>query len=274
MEKIIKNVLIFGATSSMACELIPRLLEDNTHIYAISRKELNITHSNLFKFNLDLTKDDEIDSIFEKLKDITFDVILNFQGVAICSPVECLDRIELQKQFDISVFSLVRILNNLRGKINKNGIFLNVSSMASYGIFPFLSPYSMAKASSDILLNCFEIETGIKTVSIKPGVVGTKFWKFCVDENSCNFNKMQGDYKLIGEFLIDNALKNSNKGISPKKVSDLIYKIIYTKNPKSSYNIGVDSYFARFVSYFKGRLIFNLIRKILNKKVKRFKNER
>lgn len=272
MKNKIKNVLIFGATSSMGMELISLLKDKDLTIWAVSRKPLEIEACNLLKFNLDLSSDRQIDAFFNENKDITFDAVINFQGVAISSPVEFLEREELQKQLDVSLFSIVRILYNLKNRISKNGIIINISSMASFGIFPFLSPYSISKASSDILLNCYEMETGIKTVSVKPGVVGTKFWKFCVNENMQNFNKMTEKYKDIGSFLVDNALKNSNRGIKAADVSKLVYKILYSKNPKSSYLIGPDSYLAYIGSLFKGRFLFGLIRKILKDKVRKFKN--
>lgn len=271
MKKEIKNILIFGATAQMAHRLIEILLNDGINVYAVSRKELNLENRNLHKFNSDLTIEDNINKIFNSIE-VKFDYIINFQGVAISSPVEKLDKIELEKQLDISLFSLLYVLKNAKNRLNKNGIILNISSMAAFGIFPFLSPYSIAKASSDILLNSFEIETGIKTVSIKPGVVGTKFWKFSVDENKENFNKFEGEYREIGEFLKENALKNSNRGLKPEYVSKFIYKILYSNNIKSSYLVGIDSYFTSFASNFKGRILFDIIRKVLNLRIKRQNN--
>lgn len=270
MKKKLENVLIFAATSDMAKPLIKKLLAEGCHIYAASRSNLDFEDKNLFKFHLDLSLEENINDFFRKLpNEIAFDSVINFQGVAISSPVEFLDRKSLEYQLNISLFSLLCVLKNLRGKIKKDGHIINISSMASFGIYPFLSPYSIAKASSDILLNCYEIETGIKTVSIKPGVVGTKFWEYCVKENRENFEKFPFEYEKIGKFLKENAIKNSNKGIKPVEVSNLIYKILYKRNTKSSYLIGSDSYFASFVSKFKGRTLFKLIRKILDKRQKR-----
>lgn len=271
MRKKITNVLIFGATAQMAHLLIKMLLEDGINIYAVSRKELDIEDKNLHKFNSDLTVEDNINKIFNSLE-VKFDYIINFQGVAISSPVEKLDKNELQKQLDISLFSLLYVLKNSKNALTKNSAIINISSMAAFGIFPFLSPYSMAKASSDILLNAFEMETGIKTVSIKPGVVGTKFWKFSVDENIENFNKFEGEYKKIGEFLKENALKNSNRGLKPEYISKFIYKILYSNKIKSSYLVGIDSYFTSFISNFKGRILFDIIRKVLNLRITRQNN--
>lgn len=274
MKKKREKILIFGATSDMALPLIKKFNNDGSEIYAVSRSKLDLEYEKLYKFNCDLSLEKNINSLFEKFPPIEFDAVINFQGVAISSPVEFLQKEELQKQLDISLFSLLAILKNLNGKIKEDGIIINISSMASFGIYPFLSPYSMAKASADILLNCYETETGIKTVSIKPGVVRTKFWEFCVKENSENFEKFKGKYEKAGEFLKSNALKNANKGILPEDVSKVIYKAVLSKNPKSSITVGQDAFIASIVSNFKGRLLFAIIRKILKKRIKGFLNEK
>lgn len=274
MKKKREKILIFGATSDMALPLIKKFNNDGSEIYAVSRSKLDLEYEKLYKFNCDLSLEENINSLFEKFPPIEFDAVINFQGVAISSPVEFLQKEELQKQLDISLFSLLAILKNLNGKIKEDGVIINISSMASFGIYPFLSPYSMAKASADILLNCYETETGIKTVSIKPGVVRTKFWEFCVKKNSENFEKFKGKYEKAGEFLKSNALKNANKGISPEDVSKVIYKAVLSKNPKSSITVGKDALIASIVSKFKGRLLFAIIKKILKKRIKGFLNEK
>ncbi len=274
MSKNLKNVLIIAATSDMAQKLIKKLSDDNVEIYAGSRNILSLDLPNLHKFSLDVSDSKSIENFFSNLDNVLFDAVICFQGLAIVSPVEFLSEDELLRQLNVSTFSLLNILKKIKNKIRKNGLVINISSMSGFGIFPFLAPYSISKASSDILLACYEIETGIKTVSIKPGVVSTKFWKYCIDENKDNFSAFKGEYENAGKFLINNARKNANKGIHPDKVSDLIYKILYSKNPKFSYTIGKDAKIAAFFSLFKGRTLLKAVRKILNKRIKGYINDR
>ncbi len=270
MKKKLKNVLVFAITSSMADFVVKKLLEEDVFVYGTKRSDYNFTHKNLRVDKVDLSNEDEINAYFNSV-DVKFDAVICFQGVAISSPVEFLDKRELQKQLDNSLFSYLYILKNLPNKMNKDGIVIGLSSMAAFGIYPFLAPYSISKSSVDTLLNCFEIETGIKTVSIKPGVVGTKFWQFSVRENEKNFEKFKDRYYDVGIFLKKNALKNANRGLSPEDVSKLIYNILYKNNPKTSYCIGIDSIAAKFVSNFKSHFLNSIIRKFLGK---RMNNER
>ncbi|MCD8025004.1 MAG: SDR family NAD(P)-dependent oxidoreductase [Candidatus Gastranaerophilales bacterium] len=266
-----KNILIFAATSDMAKSLTDLLLLRGENVYCTYRSPLLKEHENLKKFKLELTDEKGVNDFFGQFEGIKFDAVINFQGVAISSPVEFLKTEDFQKQLDVSVFSLIYILRALRGKINPKGQVINISSMASYGLFPFLAPYSTAKAAADILLSVYEIETGVKTVSIKAGVAGTKFWQYSVNEN--DFSNFPYEYESAAKFLKTNALKNSKKGLSPNDIAKLIEKIIYSKNPKASYNIGLDSKAAALISKFKGRTLYNLIRKIAKMRIKRFQNE-
>ena len=205
-----KNVLITGATSEIAVLLIKKLLEKNVIVYALSRSELTIEDELLKKTRIDLTDEFAINNYFVMLNDVKFDAVICFQGVAISAPVEFLSFGELNKQLSISLFSILSILKNLRRRLTKGAKVIAISSMASYGIFPFLAPYEISKSSVDMLLCAYEIETGIKTVSVKPGVVGTKFWKYCVNENKDNFDKFPFEYKHMGEFLKDNEEHKEN----------------------------------------------------------------
>lgn len=261
-----KNVLILGATSDMADLVLNYLVENQVNVYAISRSKLEFESDLIHKFNADLSIESEINRVFGEINDVKFDAVINFQGVAISAPVEFLSISDLTYQYQVSVFSLVSVLKNLRGRLIQNAKVISISSMASFGMFPFLAPYETAKASADIILNCYEMETGVKTVSIKPGVVKTKFWQASIDLNKDNFANFPFEYEKIGKFLQLNAKRNENRGISANDVSKLIIKILNKKNPKASYTIGKDAKLMEVLSHFKSRSLFSIIRRTLKKR--------
>ena len=135
---------------------------------------------------------------------------------------------------------------------------MNVSSMASYGIFPFLSPYCISKSSADILLNLFSIESNIKTVSIRPGAVATKFWESSIELNKNVFENNKETFTNEKDFLVQNAQKNSLHATNPIYVAKKIAQIVELKNPKNVYNIGKDAKIAK-LSRFIPTDIFNPI---------------
>ncbi len=156
---------------------------------------------------------------------------------------------------------------NLIEKAN-NGKIINISSMASFGIFPFVAPYCASKRALDILFNCLEVESkqNIKVISIKPGVIATPLWEKSIT-NNCNLTN-DIKYKKEFDFLINNAQKNSTKGLDVKKVRDLVLRTDKCKNPKKSYTIGFDAKIAEFLSILPQDIITYLMKKGLELKLK------
>ncbi len=269
-----KNVLLIAAGSDIAKSLIKLLLKEGEcnkfNIFASYRKNLPEKSESFTPFILDLCDEKSFIEAFENFQDIKFDAVVNFAGAAITSPVAKLNPDDLKFQLDVTTVGLARLLKHVYPYLNKNSKVINISSMASFGIFPFISPYCASKAASDILLNAFELETGISCVSIKPGVVKTKFWQYCIDLNESNFKNFDGEYKKIGEFLLENAKKNSNRGISPDEAAAVIFKALKAKHPKKSYLVGLDAYFASFSKFIPKGVLNKLIKFTLDKRVRNF----
>lgn len=272
-----KNILLVAANSDIAKSLIDLLLnksENKFNIFAAYRRNLPQKKEAFTPVILDLCDDNSFFALEEQIKNIKFDAVVNFAGVAITSPVSKLNSDDLNLQFNVSTVGLAKLLKFIYPHLDKNSKVINISSMASFGVFPFISPYCAAKAAADILLNSFEIETGIPCVSIKPGVVGTKFWQYCIDLNEGNFKNFDREYENIGKFLLQNAKKNASKGVSPFDVAKVILKAIEARHPKSSYLIGKDAYFASLARFIPKKFLNKIIRYTLNKRVRKsIKNE-
>lgn len=263
-----KNILIIGLNSELAQDTIAELKQNNWNIYATSR-QVGMMDEKVREFNLDVTNEIDFIHLKEKFKDIKFDVILNFAGIAIAGAVEELNEIELRKQFDVNFYGLLKIIKYFAPNLEKNGRLINVSSMASYGIFPFLSPYCASKAAADILLNSYSVENNTKVVSIRPGAVATKFWETSIEINKNTFESNNEKYKSEKEFLVKNANRNSLHAINPIYVAKKIAHIVELKNPKPIYNIGLDAKFAKLTRFVPQRWINGLIKFVLKYRVKR-----
>ena len=263
-----KNILVIASTSELAQRTISELKNKGYNIFATSRHSANVMDENVIEYQLDVSDEFSFIHLKEKIANIKFDTIINFAGIAIAGAVDELNELELKKQFDVNLFGLLRIIKHLCPSLEEDGKLINVSSMASYGIFPFLSPYCMSKASADILLNTYSIETGVKTVSIRPGAVATKFWESSIDlnkeilENNSKYNKEK-------DFIVKNANRNSLHAMNPIGISKKIAKIVTLKNPKTVYNLGIDAKFAKCTRFVPQKIVNSVIRFILNKRIKK-----
>lgn len=253
-----KTVVITGATSGIGNLLVKEFIKQGCRVFAGYRniklkKELTDISENVIPFRIDMSKEwtisDAAKFILEKTDKI--DTLINVAGCVIPGPMECLGVDKIKEQFEINTFSHIQFTQGLFPKlvVNGGGKIINISSMASFGIYPFIAPYCASKRALDILFNSMQIECGcdIKVISIKPGVVKTPIWEKSIE---CNQDVLANNDKYQKElaFLAKNAKKNSTRGLSPQKVVDFIVKIEGLEKPKASYTIGLDAKFAEFLS--------------------------
>ena len=183
---------------------------------------------------------------FIKSKTDGIDSLINVAGCVVAGPIEKLPVSEIRKQFEVNTFSHLdfsqRLFNLLRG-----GKIINISSMASFGIFPFVAPYCASKRALDILFNSLCIESGVKVVSIKPGVIATPLWDKSVELNKSSIENCAG-YEKEMKYMISNAHQNGQKGLNVQKVADVVLKADRAINPKTSYTVGFDAKLAEIFS--------------------------
>ncbi len=257
-----KNILVIAGSSDIVLESVRLLLDKDFNIYATSRADINLEHDNLHKYTLDVCDLGSFNRLCDKLSDINFDAIIYAAGCAVASPVENLNEDELRRQLDVNLFGLLRTLKFFSKNLNRGARIINISSMAAYGLFPFLSPYCLSKASSDILLRAFSVESGTKCISIRPGAIKTKFWQRSIDDNKNNFDNFSDKYRSIGEFMLRNAEKNSVCALEPLYAAKAVCKAVCARNPKHVITVGNDALLCSFASRFLPDSLLNSLIKL------------
>ena len=243
-----KVYVITGATSGIGKAIVERLSSGNT-VFAGYRNEKYLPElSGATPFFIDMEKTDTIEKAanFIKSKTDKIDTLINVPGCVVAGAMEQISVNEIRKQFEVNTFSHLdfsqKLLTLLRG-----GKIINISSMASFGIFPFVAPYCASKRALDILFNSLSIESGVKVVSIKPGVIATPLWDKSIELNKNSIENCAG-YEKEMKYMVSNARKNGEKGLDVQKVVDVILKADREINPKTSYTVGFDAKFAQMIS--------------------------
>lgn len=278
-----KYVLITGASSGLGKAAALKLAQEGFKIFAGVRKQedkdaLENLHENIKAVFLDVTNEESIQRAFEKIKETTDSLyaLVNNAGIALAGPVEFMPSEVLKKQFDVNVFGAIRVAQEALPMMKNlsDTRIINISSMASYGIFPFVSPYCASKRALDMFFNSLLLECkmpNLKVISIKPGVVATPIWNKSIEATIKSFEqqyeKVMAKYGKEITYVSENARKNDNKGLKAEDIADLLHKVLSVKNPKLSYNIGKDSYFARLMSYLPQNLSNFLIKKGLDYRI-------
>ncbi len=251
-----KVYVITGSTSGIGKELVRVFSQDKDNlVYAGFRNEKKLDRNsgdNVKYFYIDLNDDNSIDKAIEFMKSqgIKIDTLINVAGCVAAGPIETIDVERLREQFNVNTFSHIKFTQGLVDLL-ENGRVINISSMASFGHFPFISPYCASKRALDIFFNAFALENhkNIKVISVKPGVIATPIWEKSIVANLKYLDDCK-KYEKELEFLKENAKKNEKNGLKVEKVGEKIKKIDSLKNPKSSYTIGQDALFASLLSVF------------------------
>ncbi len=261
-----KTYVITGSASGIGKGVLEKLCADNI-VFAgyrnpLHKETLESLSPNIYPFYVDYSKPETIKqaSDYIKSKCTKIDTLINISGCVVAGPVEKIQMNEIRRQFDVNVFGHIELMQGLV-EIMDGGKIINVSSMASYGVFPFISPYCASKRALDMFFNSFMIENkkNIKVISIKPGVIRTPLWEKSIEENSKNFEQFK-EYPKEMEYILKNAKKNETSGLSVDKVVNVILRADSAFNPKLSYTVGVDALCARIISKLPQGLVNYLIR--------------
>ena len=270
-----KTYVITGATSGIGNAIVAELCKNNI-VFAGYRDERKLhqskvlKHKNVRPFYIDMTDVVSIDNAANFIKSETkkVDTLINAAGCVVAGAVEEVSIGSVRNQFEVNTFSHLDFTQKLL-PILTNGKIINISSMASFGVFPFVAPYCASKRALDILFNSLQVEYGnkIKVISIKPGVIATPLWDKSIDINASllsNNKKYEKEYK----YLVENAKKNAKNGLNVEKVVKTVLKADSSEHPKSSYLVGTDAVLASMFSHLPQGLINKVLELGMKIKIK------
>ena len=265
-----KIYVITGATSGIGKALAEHFSKENTVFVGYRNKEkLESLPQNAIPFFIDSNNEKSIESAanFIKSQVNKIDTLINVSGCVVAGAMEHIPPSELRRQFEVNVFAHINFTQQLLSHID-NGKIINISSMSSFGIFPFIAPYAASKRALDIMFNALqlEIKKNITIISIKPGVIATPLWEKSILENEKAFNTCN-NYDKEMSFMIKNAKKNANQGLPVEKVVNKIIKIDNLTNPKPSYTIGFDAKIAEIISHLPQQMLNKLIKLKISKRI-------
>ncbi len=269
-----KTYVITGATSGIGKALALFFAEGNT-VFAGYRSAGKLAElpDNVIPFFIDSTNSDSIKDAAEFIKSKTnkIDTLINVAGCVVAGAMENLSISELRRQFEVNVFSHIDLTQQLL-PILDGGKVINISSMSSFGIFPFIAPYAASKRALDIMFNAMqlEIKKNIKIVSIKPGVIATPLWEKSIEENCKSFSNCT-NYENEINFMVKNARKNGTNGLPVQKVVKLIAKIDTMPAPRPSYTLGADAKIAEIFAHLPQGILNKIIKFKLAQKAKSVK---
>jgi NAD(P)-dependent dehydrogenase (short-subunit alcohol dehydrogenase family) len=249
-----QTILITGCSTGFG-KLTAKLFHKNGwNVIATMRspeKETELTQmDNILVTKLDVTDKESVTKAVSQglAKFGTIDALVNNAGYGGHAFLEQFSEEQIYKMFETNVFGVMRVsravLPHMRKQ--KNGVIINVTSMAGYAGLSLSSIYSASKFAVEGLTEAMALEYkpfNIKVKAVAPGAYGTNF--IAATDNSLE----QGDSELIpvaqkiaAHFagLVEQMLNQGGETADPQEVADKIYECITSETPVHNI-IGADA---------------------------------
>ena len=240
MNQTKKVVLLTGATGGLGTAIAAHLDKNLFKVYGAGRK--NIQTDNYIPVYLDLLDSESIKKGIKEIisKEGRIDILINNAGIGITGSIEETNLTDVKKVFEVNFFGMMQLIQEVLPHMRKqkSGKIINISSIAGYTGLPYRGIYSATKAAVMRMTEALSAELypfGIKVVEIAPGDFRTKIAEGRIYTPLNESSPYYQDYKRILK-MIDLEVE---QGLEPEVLGKKVSKIIFKKNPRLTYNIGI-----------------------------------
>ena len=271
-----KVVIITGASRGFGELIAKKFQKENFQVIATMR---NVDSSPSLKKlenvdikKLDVTVKSDIKNVVEYTveKYGRIDILINNAGYGAFGFLEEASDEEIRNQFNVNYFGLIDCIKGVLPQMRKqkDGVIVNISSIAGRFGLPFTSLYNSSKFAVEGLTECLHYELSLFGIDIKtvaPGSFRTGF------HDSINFteDEKKEDLDVVRENL-KKALEDGIKNKPPfpfgfgnnDDVANFVFKKSITKSKVSNF-IGRDTKIINFfIKIFGRELLFKIIKKL------------
>lgn len=238
-----QSVIITGANSGLGFALAKRFVKAGDRVYGISKTKRNWSYvkseladsGHFFLYQLDVTSEPKVrkwlKNFRRKVKKI--DILINSAGYSSRpTPVEKLSVKEFQKNISANLFSAFLMCKYALPifKSQKQGLIINIASMAGKRAVPNLAAYSASKFGVLALSQSIAKENpnaGFKCITVCPGGMNTIM-------RVKLFGKADAERQQSPDYVADIILKIVQNKISVESGGDIIIRHgkIAAINPK------------------------------------------
>tara|TARA_R110002050_G_scaffold16019_2_gene48952 strand:+ start:46563 stop:47372 length:810 start_codon:yes stop_codon:yes gene_type:complete len=258
-------VLITGGSSGIGKSIGVYLKSKGFKVYGTTRNRLKYPDFNEFDLlEVDVRNSETINAAISKLIALEgrIDVLVNNAGVGITGPIEETPQDEIAKAFDTNLYGPIRMIKAVlpQMRIQKNGLVINITSIAGFMGLPYRGIYSATKGALELVTESIRMEVknfGVSITNVAPGDFATNIASGRYHAPLLNDSPYEEPYSRTLEAINNDV----NSGGDPIDVAYLILKIIQTKKPKIHYKVG--SFMQKFSLFLKKVLPDKVYEKLL-----------
>ncbi len=236
-----KVVLITGASSGIGKSIATYLSKRNFTVYGTSRKAKNNSETDFNFVQLDVTNENSIQEAVNYVLEQAgrIDILINNAGVGITGPIEETPEIEIKKAFETNYFGPLNMIKHVLPfmREQKNGLIINVTSIAGYMGLPYRGIYSATKGALEITAEAYRMEIkqfNIKMTNVAPGDFATN-----IASGRYHAPVRKGSpYEEVYGNTLELMNEHVDAGQDPELMAREILKIIETPDPNVHYKVG------------------------------------
>lgn len=238
------NVLITGATSGIGRATAELLAQSGFRVFGTGRHPENQDLDGVTFLPLEITLDQSVQNCVEEALRQTngrIDVLINNVGTGILGAAEESSADQVRELFDINFFGAVRITNAVLPtmRTQKHGKIVIMSSAGGIASLPFSGYYCATKHAIEAYGEALRLELdpfNIRVSIVAPGTVSTP-----AGDKAIEPDRPINDYEPKRRQMTDAYVDAIHKGMAPGYVAKAILRILEMRNPRSRYEVGLQS---------------------------------
>lgn len=237
-----KAVLITGVSGGIGFETAKRFVNEGFTVFGLDINEPKEIFENLHFIKTDLTKESEVISAFNIIKEYgsTISYIICTAGIYELNSLVEISEEEFIKVFDINVFSMYRVNKVFLPLLEGKGKIIMISSeLGPLDPLPFTGIYAISKSLVEKYAYSLRMELQLldyQVVLIRPGAIDTGMINASLKKLE-KFTKETTHYQYNSSKFLKIVNSVENKKIHPSKLAALIFKVSQKKKPKYVYKI-------------------------------------
>ncbi len=250
-----KVVLITGASSGIGKSIAEFLVTKSYSVYGTSRNPKFQEQNGVTFLALDVTKGETITAAVTAIleQEGKLDVLINNAGKGITGPLEEIPEAELKSVFETNYFGPIAVMKAVLPVMRKQreGLIINVTSIAGYMGLPYRSAYSATKGALGLTTEALRMELkefNVRVTNVAPGDFATNIasgrYHAPLRKDSAYAENYGKSLALMDEHV--------DEGEDPQLMAEAVFDIINTKKPKVDYKVG--AFMQRFSTFLKGVL--------------------
>jgi NAD(P)-dependent dehydrogenase (short-subunit alcohol dehydrogenase family) len=236
-------VLVTGASSGIGLECARHLVARGHRVYGASRsgRVADPAGPAFEMLRMDVTNDADVEAAVAQVMqaESRIDVVVNNAGFGIAGAVEDTTIDEARAQFETNVFGPLRVcravLPHMRRR--REGLIVNVSSIAGLVPVPFQGFYSASKAAIESITETLRMELqpfGVRVSLLEPGDFRTGFTANRVRVAAA----ADSPYRERFERAVGVMERDEQAAPPPTAIAETLARIIDDPSPHLRYSVG------------------------------------